>query len=300
VRAYGFTDTGGPEKQAFLDVPIPQPGPDELLVRVRAAAVNPGDWKVRQGAHGHNGPTVLGREVAGTVVAVGPEVAGFSIGDEVFGGCPGMVGGWAEQALITASFSAQRPNEVSPIVAAALPVAAATAFDALNRLGLPAGSTLLINGAAGGVGIPAIQLATAQGLRVIGVASPAKHELVAELGAVPVAYGAGVVERVNAAAPAGVDAIFDMVGGESLRTVAGLLKDPSRLTSFADKALAVELGGFEVVRNRTTAVLTELARLVLSGKLDPHVTDVRPLSDAAAALAVVEEGHSTGKVVLIP
>jgi NADPH:quinone reductase-like Zn-dependent oxidoreductase len=300
MRAYGFTEVGGPEKQAFLDVPVPEPGPDELLVRVRAAGVNPGDWRVRDGSYGISGPAVLGREAAGTVVAVGPGVPSFAVGDEVFGGCPGMVGGWAEQALVTASFAAHRPGGVSPDAAAALPVAAGTAFDALNRLGLPAGSTLLVNGAGGGVGIPTVQLATARGLRVIGVASPAKHGLVAGFGGVPVAYGDGVVERVRAAAPDGVDAIFDMVGGDALRTVAGLLTDTSRLTSIADRPLALELGGFSLERDRSTAVLTELARLVLAGELDPHVTEVRPLSDAAAALALVEEGHATGKVVLVP
>jgi NADPH2:quinone reductase len=300
MRGYGFTDNGGPDRQAFIDVAEPQPGADELLVRVRAAGINPGDWKVREGSYGSSGPAVLGREVAGTVIALGPGVSQFAVGDEVFGGCPGMVGGWAEQALTIASFTARRPDGVRPEVAAVLPVAAATAFDALDRFDLPSGSTVLVNGAGGGVGIPAVQLATVRGLRVIGVASPAKHDLVAGFGAIPVAYGAGVEERVRAAAPDGVDAVFDMVGGDPLRAIAALLDDRSRLTSVADKALAVELGGFELVRDRSTAVLTELARLVQAGKLDPHVTDVRPLSDAQAGLALVEGGHATGKVVLIP
>ena len=300
MRAYGFTEIGGPDKQAFLDVPVPQPEPDQLLVRVRAAGVNPGDWRVREGSYGHHGPTVLGREVAGTVVAVGAGESEFVVGDEVFGGCPEMVGGWAEQALTIAAFTARRPDGVSPEAAAALPVAAATAFDALNRFGLPAGSTVLVNGAGGGVGVPAVQLAKARGLRVVGVASPAKHELVAGFGAIPVAYGAGVEERVRAAAPDGVDAVLDMVGGDALRTIATLLGDRSRLTSVADKPLAAELGGFELVRDRSTAVLAELARLVQAGRLDPHVTQVRPLSEAQAALALVESGHATGKVVLIP
>ena len=280
MRAYGFTEIGGPDTQAFLDVPVPQPGRDELLVRVRAAGVNPGDWRLREGAYGHSGSTVLGREVAGTVVALGPGVSQFAVGDEVFGGCPGMVGGWAEQALTIASFTARRPDGVRPEVAAALPVSAATAFDALNRFDLPSGSTVLVNGAGGGVGIPAVQLAAARGLRVIGVASPAKHELVAGFGAIPVAYGAGVEDRVRAVAPDGIDAVFDMVGGDALRVIAGLLEDRSRLTSVADKPLAVDLGGFELVRDRSTAVLTELAQLVQAGKLDPHVTDIRPLSEA--------------------
>jgi NADPH2:quinone reductase len=300
MRAYGFIEVGGPEKQAFLDVPVPTPGPDELLVRVRAAAVNPGDWRVRDGSYGTAGPAVLGREVAGTVTALGPGVDGFAVGDEVFGGCPGMVGGWAEQAVVTASFAAHRPAAVSPEAAAALPVAAGTAYDALQELDLDTGSTLLVNGAGGGVGIPAVQLARARGLTVVGVASPSKHDLVAGLGAIPVAYGDGVLDRVRAAAPGGVDAVFDMVGGDALRAVAGLLADRSRLRSVADKPLVRELGGREVQRVRSTAVLTELARLVAAGALDPHVSRVLPLDEAEKALAEVESGHAAGKVVLVP
>ncbi|MGW5647762.1 NADP-dependent oxidoreductase [Saccharopolyspora sp. NPDC003752] len=300
MRAYGFSAAGGPEKETFLDVPVPVPGPGELLVRVRAAGVNPGDWRLREGSYGVAGPAVLGREVAGTVTALGSGVEGFSVGDEVFGGCPGMVGGWAEQALVTASFAAHRPDEVSPEEAAVLPVAAGTAHDALEDLGLDAGATLLVNGAGGGVGIPVVQLARARGINVVGVASPAKHELVAGFGAVPVAYGDGVLDRVRAAAPGGVDAVFDLVGGEALRTVAGLVADRSKLRSVADKPLARELGGGEVERDRSTAVLTELARLVATKALDPHVTQVRPLDEAGEALAQVENGHAVGKIVLVP
>jgi NADPH:quinone reductase-like Zn-dependent oxidoreductase len=145
-----------------------------------------------------------------------------------------------------------------------------------------------------------VQLATARGLRAVGVASPAKHALVAGFGGVPVAYGDGVLDRVRAVAPDGIDAILDMVGGDALRTVAGLLEDPAQLTSIADRPLAAQLGGFMLERDRSTAVLTELARLVRAGELDPHVTEVRPLSEAAAALALVEGGHATGKVVVVP
>lgn len=267
---------------------------------MRAAGVNPGDWKLRDGSYGTHGQAVLGREVAGTVEQVGPgvDLGAFAVGDEVFGGCPGMVGGWAELAVVTASFAAHRPDGVSPEDAAVLPVAAGTAFDALTALDLPAGATLLVNGAGGGVGIVTVQLARARGIAVVGTASPGKHELIASYGAVPVAYGEGVAERIRTAAPQGVDAVFDLVGGEALRIVAGLLADRSRVRSVADKELAKELGGGEVVRDRSTAVLTELARLVAEGALDPHVTDVRPFTDAAAALAIVENGHALGKVAL--
>ncbi|GAA5165098.1 NADP-dependent oxidoreductase [Pseudonocardia eucalypti] len=299
MRAYGFVRVGGPEQQAFLDVEVPEPGPGELLVRVRAAGVNPGDWRVREGSYGTAGPAVLGREVAGTVVALGAGVTGFAPGDEVFGGCPGMVGGWAEQALVTASFAAHRPDGVSPESAAVLPVAAGTAYDALDNLALPAGATLLVNGAGGGVGVPMLQLARSRGLRVVGTASPAKRDLVAGLGAVPVAYGEGVVERIREAAPDGVDGALDLVGGPSLRAVAELVP-ADRLFSVADKPLVKQLGGREVVRNRDTSVLVELARLVAAGQLDPHVSRVRGLDEAGEALAEVENGHARGKIVLVP
>lgn len=302
VRGWGFTAYGGPEHESILEVPVPRPGPGELLVRVRAAGVNPADWKLRSGARSAvipvDLPAVLGREVAGTVERIGQDVAAFAVGDEVFGGTVGSVGAWAELALVPASFAAHRPAAVAPVDAAVLPVAAGTAHDALAGLGLPPGSTLLVNGAGGGVGVAAVQLARARGLTVIGTAGPAKHGLLASFGAVPVAYGDGVVERVRAVAPAGVDAVFDLVGGGALRTVAELLADRTRLVTVADRPLAVELGGGGVERDRSAAVLAELARLVADGALDPHVTDVRPLEEAGAALAVVEGGHAVGKVAL--
>lgn len=284
MRAYGFRAPGGPEQEAFLDVPEPVAGPGELLVRVRAAAVNPGDWRVREGSYGIEGSAVLGREVAGTVVAGD----GFAPGDEVFGGCPGMVGGFAPFALVTASFAAHRPPSVTPEDAAALPVAAGTAWDALAGLDLPAGSTLLVNGAGGGVGVVTVQLAVARGLRVVGVASARKHELIARLGGEPVAPGAATQP---------VDAVFDLVGGAALRSVAGLCP-PSRLRSVADKPLVKELGGAEVVRDRSTAVLDALATLVAKRELDPLVGKVLPFDEAPAAMRAVEAGHEQGKVVL--
>ncbi|MDT7575991.1 MAG: hypothetical protein QOH17_2324, partial [Pseudonocardiales bacterium] len=263
----------------------------------RAAGINPGDWRMREGSYGDVAPAVLGREVAGTVAAVGPGVDGFAVGDEVFGGCPGMTGGFAQLAVVTAGFAAHRPSTVSPENAAVLPVAAGTAHDALVALDLAEGATLLVNGAGGGVGIAVVQLARARGLRVVGTASPAKHALLSRLGALPVAYGEGVLDRVRAAAPDGVDGLFDLVGGEALRTVA-VLVDPKRLRSVADKPLVKALGGDEVPRERTTAVLTGLVRLVAEGALDPFVTDVRPFDDAPAAIRAVESGHAFGKVAL--
>jgi NADPH2:quinone reductase len=224
-------------------------------------------------------------------------VSGFAVGDEVFGGCPNMQGGFAPLARVTAGFAAHRPSDVAPEAAAVLPVAAGTAHDALTVLDLPAGATLLVNGAGGGVGVPIVQLARARGLRVIGTASPAKHALLTKLGAVPVVYGDGVLDRVRAAVPDGVDGVFDLVGGDALRTVAGLV-DPKRLRSVADKPLVRELGGDEVPRDRSTAVLTALVELVASGELDPHVGEVYPFEEVSAAMRAVEGGHALGKVAV--
>lgn len=299
MRGYGFLRAGGPEQEAFVDVPEPEPGPGELLVRVRAAGVNPGDWRVRNGSYGVDGPAVLGREVAGTVLAVGDDVTGFAPGDEVFGGCPGMLGGWAPRALITASFAAHRPDGVGPEQAAVLPVAAGTAYDTLENLQLERGSTLLVNGAGGGVGLPLVQLARLRGLHVVGTASPAKHDLLTRLGATPVAYGDGVIDRIRAAAPGGIAGALDLVGGTALRAITGLVS-AGALYSVADKTLVKELGGNDVTRDRSTAVLAELARSIADGGLDPMVSEVRPLEQAGAALALVEGGHATGKIVLVP
>ncbi|MBN9113279.1 MAG: NADP-dependent oxidoreductase [Pseudonocardia sp.] len=300
-RAYGFSAVGGPENQLFLDLPIPAPGPAELLVEVRAAGINPADWKSRSGGPGPvptEFPAVLGREVSGVVRAIGQDVTGFAIGDEVFGSTAPGAGGYGEYSLLWAESSAKKPPQVSWTDAAALPVAVCTAYDGIVSLGLPEGTTLLVNGIGGGVGVAAAQLARNGGVAVVGTASEGKRELVESLGATLVGYGPGVAARVRELLPDGVDAVFDMVGGEALREVATLVKDPANLISIADKSLVKELGGRDVERRRTTAVYSEVIALVADGSLSPHVIDVRPLDEAPEALAAVETGHAMGKVVL--
>jgi NADPH:quinone reductase-like Zn-dependent oxidoreductase len=294
MKAYGFTRYGGPETEAFLDLPVPEPRPGELLVRVTAAGVNPADWKVRAGLRRAElplePPVALGREVAGAVEQVGSGVSGFAAGDEVFGGTVGSAGGWAEFARVPAAFAAHRPSEVAITDAAALPVAAATAYDALAQLALPPGATLLVVGAGGGVGLAAVQLGRARGVDVVGIASPGKHELLARLGATPIAPTAGVSVVV--------DAVLDLVGGDALRAVAGLVADPSTVVSAADHPTVTALGGRPVERVRSGERLAAVARLVAEGALDPHVTEVRPFDEAGRALALVEGGHALGKIVL--
>jgi NADPH:quinone reductase-like Zn-dependent oxidoreductase len=300
-RAYVFTRIGGPEAEAFADVPRPVPGPGQILIAVRAAGVNPADWKRRVGTRGPGEPepqfpVVFGREAAGVVEEVGPEVNGFAVGDEVFG--HPVAGSYAEYAVLPAAAAARKPAGVSWTDAATLPVAAATAYDGLRQLALPRGATLLVNGVGGGVGAAAAQIARHEGLIVIGTASEGKKDFVESLGVVHVPSGPGVADRVRAAAPGGIDAVYDLVGGEPLREVAALLDDRSRLISGADRGLVAELGGSAVQRERNAAVLEAVVALVDEGVLNPYVTRVFPFAEADRALRAVEEGHGRGKTVI--
>ncbi|WP_413755883.1 NADP-dependent oxidoreductase [Streptomyces sp. MMBL 11-3] len=300
-QAYIFTQYGGPETEALVEQDRPVPGPGRLLVAVRAAGVNPVDFKQRTGYQRPGQqrralPAVFGNEVAGVVEEVGEGVTGFAIGDEVFGNP--VAGGYAEYALLPVEVTAHKPAGVSFTDAAALPVAAATAYDGVRQLGLPAGATLLVTGAGGGVGVAAVQIARAEGLDVIGVASAGKKDLVESLGAAHVPSGPDFAEGVRSLAPDGVDAVYDLVGGEVLRAAAGLVADRTKLITAGGKDIVADLGGSPVVRARTAAVLDEVARLVVDGALDPLVTRTFPLDEAAEALRTVEEGHARGKIVI--
>jgi NADPH2:quinone reductase len=302
VKAFGYNSNGGPDVQEFLNLEMPSPMAGELLVEVRTAGVNPVDWKIRSGMLGPASPSdlpaVLGREVSGVVREVGQDVEGFTVNDEVFGNVAPGSGGYAEYTLVTASAAAHKPPQVSFNDAAALPVAAATAYDGVNQLGLKEGQTLLINGVSGGVGVTAAQIARDANINVIGTASEDKRALVESLGATLVPYGDGVADRIKELLPDGVDAIFDLAGGDGLRAVAELLSDRNKLITAGDPVTAAELGGHMIERDSTHRVLEIVATLVADDKLDPHIEDIRPLDEAAEAVAAVEVGHAKGKVVI--
>ncbi|MFG3145018.1 NADP-dependent oxidoreductase [Streptomyces sp. NPDC048243] len=300
-KAYVFTRYGGPEAEALVERDRPSPGPGEVLVAVRAAGVNPVDWKQRTGHRRPGGeprplPAVFGNEVAGVVEETGAGVTGFAVGDEVFGNP--VDGGYAEYALLPVAVTARKPAGLSFTDAAALPVAAATAYDGIRQLGLPEGATLLITGAGGGVGVAAVQIARDAGLRVVGVASAGKKDFVESLGAVHVPSGPGLAERLRAAAPDGVDGVFDLVGGEALEEAASALVDVTKLITGADRETVAKLGGTGVERARTAAVLDEVGRLAADGTLRPFVTRTFPLDRAGEALRAVEDGHARGKIVI--
>ncbi|GHP20195.1 NADPH:quinone reductase [Rhodococcus sp. NKCM2511] len=294
--AYGFDEYGGPDTETFLDLPVTEPGSGQLLVAVHAAGVNPADWKVRAGNRKDTVqitlPAVLGREVSGTVVGVGSGVDGFSVGDEVFGATASGHGGYAQYTLLNAAGTAHKPEAVSWSVAATLPVAAGTAFDALRGLALTAGDTVLVLGAGGGVGSSVLQLARADGIDVLGVASSGKREWIESLGAEFVESGPEYVGSISRP----VHGIVDLVGGDTLRAAAA--KTGAPIVSVADPVLAAQWGGSGAVRERTTAAFTRLADLVVTGVLRPRIDHTFPLDRAGEALALVENGHALGKVVI--
>ena len=301
VKAFGYRSNGGPEVQEFLDLDMPTPMPGELLVEVRAAGVNPVDWKIRSGMFGNASegdlPAVLGSEVSGVVRGVGKDVDGFAENDEIFGTVAPGSGAFAEYTLVTAGAAARKPPQVSFNDAATLPVAAATAYDGVTQLGLKEGQTLLINGIGGGVGVAAAQIARDLGMNVIGTGSEDKRAMVETLGATLIPSGDDVADRIRQIMPDGVDAIFDLAGGDALRAIAELVSDKTKLISAGDYSVD-ELGGHVIERDRTSRVLEIVAGLVADGKLDPHVEDVRPFDEAADAVAAVEIGHARGKVVV--
>ncbi len=302
VKAFGYSTNGGADVQEFLELDMPSPLAGELLVEVRTAGVNPVDWKIRSGMLGAANPSdlpaVLGSEVSGVVREVGKDVEGFAVNDEVFGSVAPGSGGYTEYTVLPANAAAHKPPQVSFNDAATLPVAAATAYDGVTQLELKEGQTLLINGVSGGVGVAAAQIARGLNINVIGTASEDKTALIESLGATLVPYGDGVADRIRQLLPDGVDAIFDLAGGAGLRAVAELLTDREKLISASDPDTVTELGGHMIERDRTHRVLEIVGALVADGKLDPHVEDVRPLDEAADAIAAVEVGHAKGKVVI--
>lgn len=239
MRAARFSRFGGPDVLELVDLPAPRPGPGQVRIAVRAAGVNPSDWKKRAGLMDEELPQTLGYEAAGIVDALGEGVTDAAVGDRVFGFC---AEGAAQAESAVLSYYAPIPPSLDFAGAAALPAAVETATRALDQLGVGSGGTLLVNGASGSIGSAAVQFAAARGAQVIGTASPANHAYLRSLGAVPVAYGDGLVERVRALAPDGVDLALDVAGSGVLPELIGLAGGPEHVLTVADFAGAQEHG----------------------------------------------------------
>ncbi|GAA1405005.1 NADP-dependent oxidoreductase [Kitasatospora putterlickiae] len=305
TKAIGFAEYGGLDVLRPIEVELPAPGPGQVRIAVRAVGVNPLDHKVRSGAltalFPVTFPAVPGYEVAGVVESVGEGVTEWRTGDEVLGAVHG--GGYAEHVLADADRLVGKPAALGWAQAAAIPVAAETSWRCLDLLGVESGHTLLVHGAAGGVGTVLLQFARVRGIRVVGTASEANHGHLRELGAVPVAYGEGLAERVRAAAPGGVDRVLDAAGSGVLPLSVELAGGAERVLTIADWQGAEQHGvrftGGEATVPYDRPALNGALGLLAAGGLTLPLHRVLPLAEAAEAQAESARGHLRGKIVLI-
>jgi NADPH:quinone reductase-like Zn-dependent oxidoreductase len=302
VKAVQFAEYGDPEVMQVQEVEEPHAGPGQVRIAVRAAGVNPMDWKIRGGMMAGGAalasPSIPGADAAGVVDEVGEGVEGAAEGDEVFGSAVG--GAYAQYAVLTAF--AQKPEGMSFEEAAGLPVPVETAVRTLDILGLDSGQTLLINGAAGGVGQAAVQFARARGAEVIGTASEANHELLESLGAKATTYGDGLPDRVRELAPDGVDVALDAAGHGAAADLVEITGDPQRVVTIADFEAPAKLGikvtdGSE---GRSWQALGQAAEMFEKGEFSLPVAQTFSLDEAPEAHRVSQDGHARGKLVLLP
>lgn len=313
MQAIAIERFGGPDELELADLPEPVLPPDGLLIRTRAAAVNPVDTKIRAGALEGRFPCffplVPGWDVAGVVDRAGPAVRGFAPGDEVMAYCRKdfiQQGTYAELVAVRATQAAQKPRSLSFEEASGLPLVGLTAYQCLyDALKLEPGETLLVNRAAGGVGCVAVQLGRIVGAHVIGVASAGNHELLRELGAAECVDYREVdpIDAVREAHPDGIDAVLDIVGGETLERSADVLRPGGRIVSIiqppdADAFAARQVEASYVFVLPDGDELRALANLAEGGELVVPVNRTMPLGEARAAQELIEAGHVCGKLVL--
>ncbi|GAA2838195.1 NADP-dependent oxidoreductase [Kribbella solani] len=303
MRAVVFEEFGGPEVLKMEDRPEPQAGPGQVRIAVRAAGVNPYDFKMRRGWTRAFAepvlPAIPGFEVAGVVDQAG-EGAAFAVGDEVVGWSQG--GAYAEYAI--AGTIAVKPAGLSWEQAASIPIAGETAQRVLDEVAVKPGETVLIHGAAGAVGSVAVQLAKAAGLTVVGTASAANHDYLRSIGAIPVAYGDGLLERVREVAPQGIDAVIDTAGKGGLEESIELRGGTERIVTIADYEGAGKLGiktsGGGREPEEIQAGLTDQLQAAADGKLTVRIAATYALADAGEAQDLSESGHARGKVLVLP
>jgi len=301
VKAIQFSQFGGPEVLELVELPDPTPASGQIRVAVRAVGVNPIDWKLRSGMRGGDLPQRTGGEVAGVVDELGDGVTDVALGDRVFGFAAGFDGA-AELALLAEY--APIPPSLDFAGAAGLPVAVETAVRTLDLVGVGAGSTVVINGAAGAVGSSAVQIAVARGARVIGTASPGNHDYLRSLGAEPTTYGEGLAERLRELAPDGVDAAVDAAGAGALPALVELAGGPEHVVTIADYAGAQATGvrfsaGADPGAARAVHALKDIGELIEVGQFTLTVAQTFPLDQIAEAHRLSETGHVRGKLVLL-
>ena len=298
MKAVQFSEYGGPEVVHIVEIDEVHAGPGQVRIAVRAAGVNPSDWKRRDGQYRDfedvRFPSGLGVEASGVVDEVGPGVSNVSLGDAVFGFGENTM---AEYAVLT--HWAHKPDHLPFDVAAGLPVIVDTATRALDEVGVNSGDTLLVSGAAGGIGTAVIQLARLRGIAVIGTASPQKHNYLRGLGATPTTYGRGLAQRLRELAPKGIDAALDLAGSGIIPELIDIVGDPTRVLSVADFS-AEEYGAkfYHGPPKNPEQIFTKVARLYSEGLFRLHVELTFPLEQTAKAQEVSAKGRVTGKLII--
>ena len=304
MKAVRFEEYGGVDVLKVADVSTPEPGPGQVLVHVKAAGINPGEAKIRDGLLHSRWPATFpsgqGSDLAGLVAKTGPGVTGFSAGDEVIGYTDNRAS-QAEYVVVEAQNLTAKPAGLPWEVAGALFVAGATAYAAVRAVTLTEGDTVVVSGAAGGVGSIAVQLARLAGATVVGLASEVHHDWLTGHGVIPVTYGDGVADRIRQVTGK-VDAFIDTVGGDYIELALSLGVEPSRIDTIA-RFDAVEKYGVKAEGNAAGAsagVLAELAGLIAAGQLDVPIAATFPLDRVQDAYRELADGHTLGKIVLLP
>ncbi|MBW5486267.1 NADP-dependent oxidoreductase [Streptomyces bambusae] len=304
MKAITYTAYGTPAELQIVDAPTPKVAPGEVLVRVKAAGVNPVDWKLAAGYLDPilevRYPVIPGWDVAGVVEAVGPDTFDYAVGDEVYGYVRKEwveLGAYAELISAPVRTLARKPRELTFEQAAGIPLAGLTAYQSLRRVDIAAGETVVIHSAAGGTGSLGVQIAVALGARVIGTAGAHNHDYLRSLGAEPVLYGEGMADRIRALAPEGIDAGLDFYGDGAVEILQGLVRDRDRVVSIADQEAAAK-GAHQLWVRPDTADLTFLSELADRGALTVNVEHALPLEQAAKAWELSAAGRTRGKIVL--
>ena len=305
TKAVRFDHYGDVDVLEVVDVQPPRPGPGQLLIRVKAAGINPGEAKIRQGELAERFPATFpsgqGSDVAGVVEELGsPPTEAWTPGDEIIG-FTNHRSSQAELALVEVTDVVRKPPNVPWEVGGALFVAGTTASAAVDAVSLSPGETVVVSAAAGGVGSLAVQLAALKGARVVGIASETNHEWLRHHDILPVAYGDGMIERIRAAVGR-VDAFIDTFGGEYVEMALALDVQPSRIDTIADFAAATKYG-VKTAGNAAggnAAVLDYVTQLVAAGRLEVPIFRTYPLEQVREAYRELAKGHLLGKIVLIP
>jgi NADPH:quinone reductase-like Zn-dependent oxidoreductase len=302
MKAVRFDEYGGIDVLQITEVPTPEPAQGEMLVKVKAASINPGEAKIRAGLLHAMWPATFpsgeGSDFAGIVAKLGSAVTGLADNDEVIG-FTNRRASHAEYVVADAANLTRKPANVSWEVAGSLPIAGSTAYAAVRAVSVKPGDTVAISGAAGGVGSIAVQLAKRAGANVIGIASPGNHDWLMAHGIRPVAYGDGLSDQLRAAR---LDALIDTHGGGYVKLAIDLGVTLERINTIIDFSAAqqyhVKAEGSQMALN--AAVLAQLSQLVAAGELEVPIAATFPLADVRSAFALLEQGHTRGKIVLLP